>query len=239
LHYRPAEIDGRRFVDGVAALPSGEVEPARLDALLGLWRGNPWERDSQVPSACWSEVRSSLQRLLRRVGALTAAQRAELDRLPALQQHLAGTELLDELGRATQPAKPQVLIVDDQIGPELADVLTSEYDCEVIESLKSWNQRVKKGLPFRHVCALVDLHLKSDMMDGEGLKVVEELKQLSTMPIVLFSAELPPFEDYESLRRKYGVQQVMAKHNRKNGDLRPVGRVVQELIRKRQPVAGR
>jgi hypothetical protein len=236
LGYPPAQIDSRRFIDGVEALPPGYAGSAALDALLRLWRGNPWERDSQVPEACWSEVRAKLRQLLRRVSALSTDQRAELSALPALQQRLAGNELFDELD---QQAKPQVLIVDDQIGAEMADVLGGDYECEVIDSLGCWNRRVESGQPFRHVCALVDLHLKRAMVDREGLKVVEDLKRLSTMPIVLFSAELPPFVDHKNLERTYGVQMVMAKHNQKLGDLLPVRNLVQELVRTWRPPAAR
>lgn len=229
LGHDRAEIDCHRFVDLVDALPS-PASPAQLDEPFELWDANPWERPTQLPTTCWSVVRAALDRLVQRVGELDDAGRTELRRWNTFEQLLAGDPITERLRPAVPRAgKRKVLIVDDQIGQQISDVL-SDFDSEVVGSIGAWNRRVAKGTPLGHVCALVDLHLKSEMVDRGGVQVIADLRRLSSMPIVLFSAALPAFEDYEDLRRRYGVSKVMAKHNDPNGDLQPIGRIVEELV---------
>lgn len=221
-------IDARRFVDGVRRLGT-DASPTELDELLRLWSGNPWESHSQVPGTLWAPVRQALDTLLDWVQALGDDAARLLPSWGDFEQMMSGEELVEAVrSPVPRPAKRKVLIVDDQIGYAMADVL-GDYEAEVIDSLAAWNLRKDQDRPFHHVCALVDLHLKPEMTDRGGLTVVRDLQERSKMPIVLLSAELPPFEDFEALRITYGVQKVLPKHNRTGGDFARLSDVVRAL----------
>jgi hypothetical protein len=228
LAYPPEAIDWQRFVNGARELPE-EPELASIDDLLALWSGNPWERRTNVPDGLWSPVRQQLKRLLGKVAVL-GERGEELQHWGTFEQMLANDPLLEAVrSPVPRPPKPRVLIVDDQIGHEIADVL-GNYDTEVISSLAEWNRRKDDGRPFPHVCALVDLHLKREMTDKGGLVVVRDLKALTSMPIVLMSAELPAFQDGEELCADLGVAKVLPKHNRREGDFARVGDVIRQVV---------
>ena len=67
------------------------------------------------------------------------------------------------------------------------------------------------------------------MTDRGGLSVVRDLKERTDMKIVLMSAELPAFQDCTELCKSLGVDKVLPKHNRGEGDFARVGDVVREL----------
>ncbi|WP_177001266.1 hypothetical protein [Streptomyces sp. cf386] len=226
----PDRIDALVFRDGVATLGS-QTPATEVDALLGLWRGSPWQRKSRVRAASWAEIRRARDRLGVYVDAMPPQQRAELThwhRFCGLFQH--ETEAWHGEAVPERPRRKQVLIVDDMIGEALARALGGVYDCEVVTSFTAWTEMLSQNHPLDYDCALVDRHLDENMADENGEIVLKNLRELRpAMPTALMSAELP-FEDAESVKSRLGVRTVIPKHNDKDGRLVPLVELVEKLI---------
>ncbi|MER7410391.1 MULTISPECIES: response regulator transcription factor [Streptomyces] len=247
----PAErIDALAFCRGVAELapdggrsgPTGATgaagpdELARVDGLLGMWRGSPWARDSRLPESAWNDVRRARDRLVARVRALPADEQAGLAHWNRFREHFHGEP---GTGRPVAPAarrepRKRVLIVDDMIGHALAVALDGTYDCEVVGSLAAWKQLLGQEPPLDYACALVDRHLSERTADCGGEIVLRDLRRLRpALPTALMSVDLP-YEDSESLRERLGARAVIPKHNDAHESLVPLVDLVEKLIARGQ-----
>ncbi|MFJ8906479.1 hypothetical protein ACIRG8_15315 [Streptomyces sp. NPDC102359] len=231
LELPASRIDALIFREGVAALdtdaPSGVV-----DALLGLWRGNPWERTVGLRRSAWSDVQNARDRLVEHVRALPAGRRAELTRWNRFCEFFPSEADTWRDGHPVSgpPQRRRVLIVDDMIGDALKGALGGIYDCTVVTSLSDWKKMLEGSHPLDYDCALVDRHLRESMDDQSGEIVLNDLRHLRPgLPTALMSAELP-YEDAESVQDRLGVRTVIAKHNNKDGAMVPLTVLVERLI---------
>lgn len=224
-------IDALVFRDGVAALDA-DTPTATVDALLGLWRGNPWERSAGLRSSAWIDIRTARDQLVAHVRALPAGQRAELTRWNRFCEFFASEAAAwrEEHPVRERPARKRVLIVDDMIGDALKGALGGVYDCTVVSSLSDWKILLEESHPLDFDCALVDRHLRESMDDQSGEIVLNDLRRLRPgLPTALMSAELP-YEDAESVQNRLGVRTVIRKHNNKDGAMVPLTILVEKLI---------
>lgn len=226
-----SRIDALVFRDGVAALDVG-TSAAMVDALLGLWRGNPWERSTRLRQSAWSDIQRARDRLVAHVRTLPAGQRAELTRWNRFCEFFASEAdaWREEQPAREQPRRKRVLIVDDMIGDVLKGALGGVYDCTVVTSLSDWKTMLESGRPLDFDCVLVDRHLRESMDDQGGEIVLTDLRRLRPgLPTALMSAELP-YEDAESVQNRLGVRTVIPKHNNKDGAMVPLTVLVDKLI---------
>jgi CheY-like chemotaxis protein len=226
----PDQVDALMLREGVAVL-GPDTPRNRVDALLGLWRGSPWERSkSRLRPALWADVRGARDRLVRHVQALAPQQRAELAHWNRFcEVFSAEAEAWRGAPARETPRRKRVLIVDDMIGGRLASALGGLYECEVVTSLEEWGALLQRD-ELDYDCALVDRHLHENMLDESGEIVLDQLRKRNPqIPTALMSAGLP-FEDLDSVKQRLGVRTVIPKHNDKDGAMVPLTVVVQKLI---------
>ena len=225
----PEVIDAQQFVFGVSALPVTPT-PDQLETLLGLWRGNPWDTVQRVPELAWREVRRALTTVTDHLRDLPAEHLRRLPEWSRLQAIFAGNP--DFADPRSAPVRQKVLIIDDQIGRQIADVLVG-YETEIIQSLAELDARLARDESLDHDCALVDLHLTLNLDDGYGKIAISHLRRLRPqIPIVLMSAALPE-EDWAEpavLASRFGVDKVLHKHNDPLRTCEPIWQVVASLV---------
>ncbi|OLR91855.1 hypothetical protein BJP25_23755 [Actinokineospora bangkokensis] len=225
-----AEIDAWAFRSGVDELTAGSAVE-EVDALLGMWRGNPADNQLAIRAGAWVEVMSARNRLVDHVLGMTSGARAGLTRWAAFCEVFHRESGRWSGASAARPDRKRVLVVDDLIGQSVALVLGARYDCHVVESIAQWNTMVREQHPLDFACALVDRHLTDGMADAYGEAVVRDLRALRPgMPIAFMSAGLP-HGDLDNIKLRLGVDSVIIKANDEHGPLTDLLDTVDRLTR--------
>jgi hypothetical protein len=151
--------------------------------------------------------------------------------------HLRSTLLWNQLHRArrkleqrrVQLVRRRLLIVEDQVGDRLCEVL-GEYDCTVVRDLQGfWAVRPHLGSMFDG--ALVDLHLRPGYEDRAGEIVVDAINNSSALPAVVMTFRMPGGFDVMGFQRRYNLVSVVTKKDDgPNADFGGVVSVVREMF---------
>jgi hypothetical protein len=131
--------------------------------------------------------------------------------------HLRSTLLWGQLHRArrkldqrrAQLVPRRLLIVEDQVGDRLREVL-GEYDCTVVRDLRGF-WAVRPHLSSLFDGALVDLHLRPGYEDRDGEIVVDAINNSSAIPAVVMTFRLPGGFDVAAFQRRYNLVSVVTK----------------------------
>ncbi|MGW6935400.1 hypothetical protein ACWGE0_35435, partial [Lentzea sp. NPDC054927] len=140
--------------------------------------------------------------------------------------HAARTKL-DQ--RRAQLVRRRLLIVEDQVGDRLCEVL-GDYDCTVVRDLQGfWAVRPYLGSMFDG--ALVDLHLRPGYEDRDGEIVVDAINSSSALPAVLMTFRMPGGFDVIGFQRRYNLVSVVTKKDDgPNADFGGIASVVREMF---------
>lgn len=190
------DIDAVRFRNGVGSLAPDDL--AQVDALLALWRRDPRQENPEVDSALWDPVYEDRQTLIGRLKRLTVTQRDQLAELPRFLRLYPRDGALDGLRPvADTPARKRLLIVEDQTGDQIKDLLEDEgYECELAKGFGQWVELRDADVRGRFDGAIVDLHLdgKGDAM---GERIVKYLCEKTDIPaaVVTVNPERNSFRD--------------------------------------------
>ncbi|MET7330157.1 hypothetical protein [Nonomuraea sp. NPDC005650] len=223
-----SDIDACIFLDTVSNVRS----VTEIDKLLALWRQDPRKLGHDLPLSTWNETFRARDTLLQAISALNTAER---DRLTSLDQFL---ELFptDTVVRTyhhswSQLPRPKVLIVDDQIGPTLKDLLRPDYESTVVTSLTAWSDLIGGGGRLHIDVALVDFHLTADGEDEQGLRVLTHLRDHYDIPVLLMSVS-PPTGSFATFVRDYRLADVYNKSKR--GGFDDIRNVVSDLLKRKE-----
>jgi Trypsin-like peptidase domain len=169
-------------------------------------------------------------------GSLTVTPLCAIELLPAdvRDRFWAALEVADPAALPMLPAasarplppraRPRLLVVDDQVGLTIKQLLAG-YDCEVVTSIDMWWQLVEDGdLAFDG--ALVDLHLTEKMNDEYGGEVLRFLRERTSIPAVLMSVS--PTGWGPALQQRYGAVGVFYKD--RDGRFSDIRRAVEDLL---------
>ena len=193
------DIDSVRFQNGAGSLMPDDL--AQVDALLALWRHDPRQENPEVDSALWDPVYEARQTLIGRLERLTVSQRDQLAELPRFLRLYPRDGTLDELRPvADTPARKRLLIVEDQTGDQIKDLLEDAgYKCELAENFGQWRELCKAGVRGRFDGAIVDLHLDGDG-DAMGERIIKYLCEETDIPAAVITVDP---EEKNSVREKY------------------------------------
>ncbi len=204
-------VDALRFVDGVNSL-SATPTARELDALLGLWGGDPFPAHSSTTRqlSAWSPVRQAYETLIARVAAMPDQHRSALTHLADFVRFFPREPRLDALRPVREGGLPQLLVIDDQMAGELCELLKSRCHCTPVTSLEAFN-----GLAHALVAdgALIDLHL-SGRDDFQGLIVARALSERTEIPAALITVAPPPgllATKIQQWRREFRILDVIYK----------------------------
>jgi len=151
--------------------------------------------------------------------------------------HLRSTLLWDRLHtaktmldqRSAQLVRRRLLIVEDQVGDRLCDVL-GEYDCTVVRDLQGF-WAVRPHLNNMFDGALVDLHLRPGYEDRDGEIVVDAINNSSALPAVVMTFRMPGGFDVAGFQRRYNLMSVVTKKDDgPNTDFGGIASVVREMF---------
>jgi hypothetical protein len=126
---------------------------------------------------------------------------------------------------ASGPARPRLLIVEDQVGPTISHLLAG-YECELVTSIEMWWQLVEDG-DLQFDAALVDLHLTPRMNDEYGGEILRFLHE-RTPPIPALLMSVSPTGWGPELQRRYGAVGVFYKD--RDNRFQGIRQAVDELL---------
>lgn len=225
----PLTFDAVRFTEDVRALAEAP-DPAKVDHLLGMWQGDPFELYPNLRGKHWRALREAHDMLVRHADSLLRGG-ADLPAWESFAAHFPNHHLVGQvrrpLVRRTLPRR-RLLIVEDRLGPYLKKRLGG-YDCTFLESIEDWRDLAQHG-PLDFDGALVDLNLKklNDDEDGidDGYEVLTGLKKLG-IPRLLMTA-FPPPGDHNLLRDRYGLFTIYVKN--KDTEAPDIRDVVEKML---------
>jgi CheY-like chemotaxis protein len=242
----PDAVDALRFQRAVAELPA-TASLEELDALLAMWsppdprRLQRRSRREHRGADEWEEVFQARDALVARVAAIPATERRRLPHLHRFRLMFDGDPALQCLRTLVPELNGQpryrVLIVDDQVGDSFAAMLSpNEYGCEVVKSYEDWLRLRNQG-SLNFDCALVDLHLESEMVDKKGLKVLQHLRDHTDIPLTLMTAALDKgdfFKVAQNYVREFQLVTVLNKDNRTDAEAPDLEATVARMVRSRR-----
>ncbi|UVS78601.1 hypothetical protein Actkin_02335 [Actinokineospora sp. UTMC 2448] len=106
-------------------------------------------------------------------------------------------------------APKRLLIVEDQVGDRLCEVL-GEYDCTVVQDLPAF-WRLLPDLEDNFDAALVDLHLRPDYVDRDGEVVIGAITSSTAVPVIMMTYKLPGGMNVTEFRDRYNLVAVVTK----------------------------
>ena len=207
------DIDAVRFQNGVDSLVPDDL--AQVDALLALWRHDPRQENPEVDSALWDPVYEARQTLIGQLERLTVSQRDQLAELPRFLRLYPRDGTLDGLRPvADTPARKRLLIVEDQTGDQIKNLLEDEgYQCELAKDFGRWLELRDADVRGRFDGAIVDLHLdgKGDAM---GERIVKYLCEKTDIPaaVVTVNPERNTFREKRKWLAAYRIVELVEKY---------------------------
>jgi hypothetical protein len=207
------DIDAVRFQNGAASLAPDDL--AQFDALLALWRRDPRQENPGVDPALWDPVYEARRTLIGRLERLTVSQRDQLAELPRFLRLYPRDGTLDGLRPVTDtPARKRLLIVEDQTGDQIKDLLEDAgYECELAENFGRWRELRDADVRGRFDGAIVDLHLNGDG-DATGERIVKYLCEKTDIPaaVITFDPELNSYRDKGKWLAAYRIVDLVEKY---------------------------
>ncbi|GAA4785817.1 hypothetical protein GCM10023200_19740 [Actinomycetospora chlora] len=201
-------VDADAFIGGVRRLVD-RPDPAALDRLMGLWRGDPWDRSAIARAGPWAEVRRARERLVELVLALDDGDRAALTRLNSFVALFPEDQTLERVRRACRE-RPRLLVIEDEIMADLRSILDSEFRVQPVVDIEGWNV-VRESLDVEGV--LIDRHLTANLTDDRGTTVIADfLRRHTEIPATLMTVAPPPTASgHVDLQAKYRLLEVVHK----------------------------
>ncbi|GAA2683461.1 MULTISPECIES: hypothetical protein [Actinosynnema] len=141
-------------------------------------------------------------------------------------------EARDRLARRrTRLVRRRLLIVEDQVGDRLLQVL-GEHECTLVRDLAGfWELRASRGFD-GFDAALVDLHLNSGYQDRDGELVVDAINRGSALPVVVMTYRIPGNLDVTEFQRKHNLFAVVTKaDDGPGGDFTRIAEVIRDLFK--------
>ena len=207
------DIDAVRFQNGVSSLLPDDL--AQVDVLLALWRHDPRQENPEVDSALWDPVYEARQTLIGRLERLTVSQRGQLAELPRFLRLYPRDGALDGLRpSADTPARKRLLIVEDQTGDQIKNLLEDEgYECELAKDFGRWLELRDADVRGRFDGAIVDLHLNGDG-DAMGERIVKYLSERTDIPaaVVTVNPERNSFREKRKWLAAYRIVDLVEKY---------------------------
>lgn len=158
----------------VAAWTQGGNAPARLLTLTTRMNTTRVLVSGEVPLTKW----------LNNAILMAAGMPQEMVFRKALEQASVDQELDPIRPSGQRPPGKKLLIVEDEIGETIVDVLEEEgYECTLITSYAAWKKLRDKGL-VGFDGALVDLHLHS-RDDAMGMHIIKYLRDSTEIPTAM------------------------------------------------------
>ena len=134
--------------------------------------------------------------------------------------------------REVRSGGQRILVVDDQIGHNLADRLRlSDHACEVATSIEEYRQFENRLGDFDLV--IVDRHLEQGGYDDRlGDDIVENIsRRPDGVPVMMMTFDVPDHLDLTSLQEKYGLAGAQRKRfDGENADLGLLADRVEEIL---------
>jgi len=202
------DVDALDFIDRTHA---NDLHCDEIDALLGMWQGNPQILYSEMPATEWDPLLRAVRQLLASLSKLGSRELGELKNFRTFAQLFP--EETGSLELRSPPASTtsrRILIVENEI--EIAKTMSAvlyEHNCTIATSLEEAMAVLTSSLPDLDA-ALIDLHL-TDRLDSAGLEILSYIRdRRPDLPKLLITASPPPGSQ-EQMRRTYGLFDIIVK----------------------------
>jgi hypothetical protein len=200
------QVDATYFIAQAQDRDALAKDPARLDALLGLWTADPSAvHERYLSNEVWKPLRRAWRDVVDIVRDADSDYRDGLTNVAPFRQLFPGEPLMKEL----LPRK-RLLIVDDEHAEYISTFLGPRYEYKRITSEKEWYQLIADG-PLEFDGAIVDRCLFKGSDDQAGLAILEYLHKhyRDAIPRILISAQLGGRQ--LSLVKRYGLFEAFGK----------------------------
>lgn len=127
-------------------------------------------------------------------------------------------------GASAPVRRRRLLIVEDQVGPELERRFRGDYECTLVEDLDQFWDITDTADMFD--VALVDLHLDPGLRDQEGLVVMRWLAEHSKVRVVGMTAQLTENSSVSNMISKYNLIDLCTKSNSYESITKAVARAI-------------
>jgi hypothetical protein len=185
-------VDALTFISGVEQLTE-PPDTSEAERLMGLWRGNPMPglRAPEPIRRRWRPLDEAVQRMVRALATLTPQQRTSLAALPAFAGLFPEDAALRRMS-GYRPARPMLLVAEDQIMDELTRLLEDEYELLTVASYEEWKKVLEEGSLAHVQGALIDKHLDRDRPDDSigTIKIADYLRRYTDIAAVLLTVDV-------------------------------------------------